>query len=113
MRHSLSLTVAVALLTSTALSAPAHATPLLELTGSFGDLGGQQGRTAANGASAAYFNPALLVDVATGVSAGFLVLGSRLSVGLNARTDPRQNIANDLGDGAHAGGGRWDSYPLG
>ncbi|MFT3926457.1 MAG: hypothetical protein QM778_28185 [Myxococcales bacterium] len=101
------------LLASAAVSTPARATPLLELAGSFGDLGGQQGRAASNGASAAYFNPALLVDVPSGITAGVLVLGDHIDVNLGARTNAANAVPNDLSSAGHANADAWDGYPLG
>jgi long-chain fatty acid transport protein len=97
------------------VAAPASATPLLELAGSVGDRGGQQGRVAANGASAAYFNPALLVDAPMGLTLGFVVVGSRYGIRLKERADPRADVPNDLANGSHsdADSSRWDGYPLG
>jgi long-chain fatty acid transport protein len=92
---------------------PAVASPLFELAGSIGDQGGQQGRQSANGASAAYFNPALLVDAAMGVTVGFVVLRSALQIELAPRSEPRADVPNDLENAAHADGTRWDGYPLG
>ncbi|MFT3922193.1 MAG: hypothetical protein QM778_06635 [Myxococcales bacterium] len=95
------------------LAGPVHASPLLELGGSIGDQGGQQGRTLANGASAAYFNPALLGDGSTGVSLGVLILHSAIDVQVAARGDPRADVPNDFENAAHADGTRFDGYPLG
>jgi long-chain fatty acid transport protein len=92
---------------------PAHASPLLELAGSVGDQGGRQGRNRANGVSAAYFNPALLVDAPMGVTAGVVLLHSAIDVDLASRSEPRADVPTDLENGAHADGSRWDGYPLG
>jgi long-chain fatty acid transport protein len=90
----------------------AHASPLLEMMGSFGDGGGQQGRNLASGASAAYFNPALLVDASTGVMLGGAVLGSRIAVGLSGRGDGSFDVPNGLANAEHADRSRFDNYPI-
>ncbi len=90
----------------------AQASPLLEQMGGFGDTGGQQARNLATGASAAYFNPALLVDVPTGVTFGALVFGSRIGVGLQGRGDGSYDVPAGLENAAHSDGSRFDNYPI-
>ncbi|HTM23033.1 MAG TPA: hypothetical protein VL172_21080, partial [Kofleriaceae bacterium] len=53
----------------------AHASPLFELVGDADGRGGLIARVDADGAAAAYFNPALLVDGAPGLTLGSFVLG--------------------------------------
>jgi hypothetical protein len=96
-----------------AVAASAHASPLLELAGTLGGPGGQQARHVPGGAAASYFNPALLVDAPTGLTFGFLVLGTRVVVDLYSRGDGRFDVPPNLENGAHADGSRWDAYPFG
>lgn len=90
----------------------AQASPLLEQMGGFGDSGGQQARHLSTGASAAYFNPALLTDAPTSVSVGALVLGSRVVVSLLGSTSASFNVPVGLESATHADGSRFDFYPL-
>jgi long-chain fatty acid transport protein len=90
----------------------ANASPLLEMMGGFGDGGGQQARNLATGASAAYFNPALLVDAPTGMTAGVAVLGARIGVQLQGRGDGRFDVPLGVENAAHADGSRFDNYPI-
>jgi long-chain fatty acid transport protein len=89
----------------------AHASPLLEMMAGFGDGGGQQARNLATGASAAYFNPALLVDAPTGLTFGVAVLGARIGVQLQGRGDGRYDVPTGTENAAHADGTRFDHYP--
>jgi long-chain fatty acid transport protein len=93
-------------------SSSAHASPLLELMGDFGGTGGQQARNTASGASAAYFNPALLSDVPTGLTLGVVVLGSRIGVALQGRGEGEYDVPEGLENAAHADGTRFDNYPI-
>jgi len=95
-----------------ALCAHAQASPLLELAGGLGGTSGLQGRVAPGGAASAYFNPALLSDVPAGLSAGIVLVDTRLSIDLDTR--PRgADVPSDLGNAIHADGARWDDYPVG
>ncbi|MFM2418679.1 MAG: hypothetical protein RL385_3402 [Pseudomonadota bacterium] len=94
------------------IASNAHASPLLETAGGSNGLSGLQGRVSAGGASAAYFNPALLTDVPGGITAGFVVLGSRISIAGSARSSSA-DVPNSLGNAYHADGSRWDNYPVG
>jgi long-chain fatty acid transport protein len=94
------------------VSSIAQASPLLELMGDFGGTGGQQARNTATGASAAYFNPALLSDAPTGLTLGVVVLGSRIGVALQGRGDGSYDVPEGLENASHADGSRFDSYPI-
>lgn len=96
-------------LTSTAR---ADGSPLLETLGGFGDAGGRQARVFADGPSAAYFNPALLVAAPAGLTLGAAALGLRLGVALHARGDGRYDVPAGLENATHADGSRFDHYPL-
>lgn len=96
------------------LSSPhaANASPLLEMMGGFGDGGGQQPRNLSTGASASYFNPALLTDAPTGMTAGIVVLGERIGIQLQGRGDGRFDVPLGVENAAHADGTRFDNYPI-
>jgi len=63
----------------------AEASPMFDLTGGTDGMGGLQPGTVEGGASAAYFNPALLSDLPFGVSVGFMVVSTQIGVTLAAR----------------------------
>jgi hypothetical protein len=63
----------------------AEASPMFDLTGGTDGLGGLQPGTVEGGASAAYFNPALLSNLPFGVSIGFMVVSTQIGVTLAAR----------------------------
>lgn len=67
------------------ITASAHASPLFELLGGVGDHGGLNGRVTASGASAAYFNPALLPKAKPGFQTGTFVLNDSINITLNPR----------------------------
>ncbi len=89
----------------------AHASPLLEQMGGFGDMGGAQARNLATGPSAAYFNPALLSDAPTSVSAGVIVLGTRIAVSLMG-SSTNVNVPTGVENALHGDGSRFDFYPI-
>jgi long-chain fatty acid transport protein len=65
---------------------PVHASPLFEMIGGFGGQGALQARHAGPSAASAYFNPALLPDAPSGLSAGFLVLRHEIGISVDPRT---------------------------
>jgi hypothetical protein len=65
---------------------PVYASPLFEMIGGFGGQGALQARHAGPCAASAYFNPALLPDAQSGLSAGFLVLSNEIGISLDKRT---------------------------
>lgn len=89
----------------------AVASPPFETLGGFGDAGGQQARNAASGASAAYFNPALLLDAPAGLTFGAIVLGMRLAVALDGR-DRSYDMPAGLENATHIDGSRFDHYAI-
>lgn len=93
-------------------AADAKASPLLEAMGGFGDIGGQQARHLASGASAAYFNPALLGEAPAGLTLGVAVLGQRIAVAPGGRGDGRYDLPSGLANATHADGRRFDHYPI-
>jgi hypothetical protein len=70
----------------------AEASPMFDLTGGTDGLGGLQPGTVEGGASAAYFNPALLSDLPFGVSAGFMVLTTQIGVTLGSRPGTQYDV---------------------
>jgi long-chain fatty acid transport protein len=93
-------------------AASAEASPLIEAMGGFGDAGGQQARNLASGASAAYFNPALLGEAPAGITLGAAVLGLRIGVALAGRADGRYDLPAGLANATRADGSRLDHYPI-
>ncbi len=93
------------------LTRRAAASPLFEQAGGFGGLGALQARHAGPSAASSYFNPALLVDAPTGVSAGVLVIHTNIGVHVAARP-PGADVPDGLADGAHADRRRLESYPI-
>ncbi len=95
--HSWAVLAALLVLTSTRL---AFASPLFELTGGFGGMGGLQARQTGGSAASAYFNPALLTEGETGLTAGLLVLNTNIGVRLDTRS-PGNDVPPGLTDTFH------------
>jgi long-chain fatty acid transport protein len=64
---------------------PSTASPLFELVGDVQDDGGLNARVTADGASAAYYNPALLADSPTGFELGIFVFTDQISISVDGR----------------------------
>lgn len=90
----------------------AHASPLIELTGGFGGMGGLQARHTGASAAASYFNPALLPRARTGLTVGFLLLNTNIGVRVDARS-PENDVPLGLSDTFHADGTSVYTKPLG
>ncbi|MET0283763.1 MAG: hypothetical protein ABW352_04815, partial [Polyangiales bacterium] len=90
---------------------PAHATPLFEMVGGFGGQGGLQARHAGPSAASAYFNPALLVDAPTGLSAGVLVINTEIGISVDPRP-PGSDLPDNLSQSFRANGTRLPSYGI-
>lgn len=95
-----------------ALASVVRASPLFEQAGDFGGLGGQAGRAESTGASAAYFNPALLDRVAAGLTVGVLVLHSEIGARVGERGGTQYDVPQGLANASRADGTRLDSYPI-
>ncbi len=67
-------------------SATAGASPLFELVGDAQGRGGLTARVNADGAAAAYFNPALLIDVQPGVDIGVYFVATEIGITLDGRS---------------------------
>jgi hypothetical protein len=79
----------------------AYASPLFELVGGFGGMGGLQPRHTGASAASTYFNPALLSDAETGISAGVLVLSTNLGISVGTRS-PENAVPDGLSLASHA-----------
>jgi len=64
----------------------AHASPLIELTGSIGGNGGMQGVVSGPGAASTYFNPALLIDADEEILFAYELVSEQVGVTLYGRT---------------------------
>jgi long-chain fatty acid transport protein len=82
----------------------AAASPLFDLTGGTDGIGGLQAWTVGNGASAAYFNPALLVQAQSGLTVGFLTLTEQIGVSLAGRPGTQYAVPDGLANATHANG---------
>lgn len=67
------------------MAAPAHASPLFELTGGVGEQAGFNGRVTGASAASTYFNPALLPKAQPGFYLGLFLLGDRIGISLDGR----------------------------
>jgi long-chain fatty acid transport protein len=108
-RSRLSAALACALLLGVR---PVHASPLLDLTGDTTSMGGLQAGTVPGGSGAAYFNPALLLEVDPRLSIGFMVLSQQISVSLDGRPGPEFAVPSNIANAGHANGDRFDNYPI-
>jgi hypothetical protein len=73
-------------------SVDAGASPMFDLTGGTDGLGGLQPGLVEGGASAAYFNPALLSGLPFGVSVGFMVLSTQIGVTIPSRPGTQHDV---------------------
>src|SRR5580704_12941435 len=78
------------------------ASPLLDLAGGLTGQGGLQGRTIAGDASAAYFNPALLLDVPAGLSFGVVALTEQIGISLEGRAGASFDVPDGVANATHA-----------
>ena len=92
--------------------AKVQASPPFDLTGDTINQGGLQARTVAGGSGAAYFNPALLIDGKAEASAGFMLVSQHYAITLDGRPGTQFAIQEGLENAAHAGGVRFDNYPI-
>ncbi len=90
----------------------AAASPLFDLTGGTDGLGGLQAGTVEGGASAAYFNPALLVDLPFGLSLGFLTLSEQIGVTLDGRPGVQYAVPDGIANATHASGAALGNVPI-
>ena len=97
---------------SVTLAFDATASPLFDLTGGTDGLGGLQARTIGGGASAAYFNPALLVQAPFGFTAGFLTIGEQIGVSLDGRPGTQYAVPDGVANATHADGSAIGEVPI-
>jgi hypothetical protein len=90
----------------------ASASPLLDLTGGTDGLGGLQARTIGGGPSAAYFNPALLVQAPFGFTAGFIMVGEQIGISLDGRPGTQYAVPDGVANATHADGSALGNVPI-
>jgi long-chain fatty acid transport protein len=93
-------------------SVDAAASPLFELTGGTDGLGGLQAGTIEGGASAAYFNPSLLVDLPFGLTFGVLTVSSQIGISLDGRLGPQYAVPDGIANATHASGAPIGNVPI-
>ena len=90
----------------------AKASPTFDLTGGTDGLGGLQARTVEGGASAAYFNPSLLVDLPFGLTLGFLAVSTQIGVSLDGRPGTQFAVPDGVANATHASGTPIGNVPI-
>jgi long-chain fatty acid transport protein len=90
----------------------ASASPLLDLTGGTDGLGGLQAGTIGGGASAAYFNPALLTQVPFGFTIGFMAISEQIGVSLDGRPGTQFAVPEGVANATHANGTALGNIPI-
>jgi hypothetical protein len=88
------------------------ASPLLDLAGGMTGTGGLQARTVEGDASAAYFNPALLVEAPAGLTFGVLALSEQIGISVDGRLGPTYDVPNGVANATHADGSPIGNVPL-
>src|SRR5258708_1310489 len=71
-----------------------------------------QARTIGGGASAAYFNPALLVQAPFGFTVGFLVVGQQIGVSLDGRRGTQYAVPDGVANATHADNSAFGNVPI-
>jgi long-chain fatty acid transport protein len=105
--------LAAALLGAIVLApANALASPLFDLAGGVGGEGGFNGRVIPGGASSTYDNPALLVDVPSGLTLGVFFMSQQIGISLDPRLGPQYDVPTGIENATHADGTRWSNYPV-
>jgi hypothetical protein len=95
-----------------ASSTRAAASPLFDLTGDTSGMGGLQARGVPGSSAAAYFDPALLTEGASGFDLGFLLLTQQIEVALDGRPGTEFAVPDDISSAGHADFSRFDNYPV-
>jgi long-chain fatty acid transport protein len=93
-------------------STDTRASPLAELAGGADGLGSLQPRVIGGGASAAYFNPALLGDAPTGLGLAIVIIVQEMGVSLDGRLDARAAVPVGISNVARADGSPIGTIPL-
>ncbi len=91
----------------------AGASPLFDLTGGTDGIGGLQAWSVGDGASAAYFNPALLAQAPFGLTVGVMTLTEQIGVSLAGRPGTQFAVPDGLANATHANGSALASVPIG
>jgi hypothetical protein len=105
------LACAIAAVASLA-SFDALASPLFDLTGGTDGVGGLQAGTVPGGASAAYFNPALLVELPFGLSFGVISVSSQIGITLDGRPSTSYAVPEGVANATHANGTPLGNVPI-
>ena len=90
----------------------AFASPLLDLAGGTDGAGAMQAGTVEGGASAAYFNPALLVEAPSGLTIGILTLSEQIGISLDGRPGTQFAVPDGVANATHANGSALGNVPL-
>ncbi|HLK41536.1 MAG TPA: hypothetical protein VKU41_32530 [Polyangiaceae bacterium] len=90
----------------------ASASPLFDLTGGSDGMGGLQARTVGAAASAAYFNPSLLVQAPYGFTVGFLTLTEQIGVSLDGRPGTEFAVPEGVIQASQPNGSALPNVPL-
>jgi long-chain fatty acid transport protein len=106
------LAPAGALLGAVLATSHASASPLFDLAGGSDGAGAMQAGTVVGGASAAYFNPALLVEVPTGLTIGVLTLSEQIGIEYDGRPGTQYAVPNGVANATHANGSAIGEVPL-
>jgi hypothetical protein len=90
----------------------ALASPLFELAGDTVGQGGLAARVLGLDASAAYFNPALLVEADSGLSLGVFVLSEQIGITLDGRLSHAYDVPDGVANAQPPGGGAYPRTPI-
>jgi len=90
----------------------AMASPVFDLTGDMAGAGGLQARVVPASSAAAYFNPALLVDVESEATLAFVLISQQIAIELDGRPGTSFAVPTGLQSAGHADTSRWENYPL-
>ena len=91
----------------------ASASPLINLTGGTDGMGGLQAGTVGDGASAAYFNPALLARAPYGLTVGIVAVTEQIGITVGGRPGTQFAVPDGLANATHADGSPLASVPIG
>jgi hypothetical protein len=95
-----------------ALSAPALASPLFELSGDVQGDGGFGARAVESGAASTYFNPAFLPDAEPGLDLGVFLLADQIGIRLRGRPSATADVPVEAVNMERPGGGRYRRYGI-
>jgi long-chain fatty acid transport protein len=90
----------------------AAASPLFDLTGGMDGAGAMQPGTIGGGASAAYFNPALLIEAAPGLTIGVMTVSEQIGISLAARPGTSAAVPSNVANAAYPNGSPLGNIPL-